>query len=77
MNLIYLCFELPYLTKFHVELNQVNSSETKIFMTKKIIAGLAECRRSMVLTFLAVQSSRILEFLPFNPKLVVVDLMFD
>jgi len=77
MNLIYLCFELPYLTKFHVELNQVNPSETKLVMIKKIITRLAESRRSLVLTFLAVQSSRIFEFLPFNPKLVVVDLMFD
>jgi len=72
-----LCIEVPYLTKFHVELYEVIPSETRIMMTKKIITGLAESRRSMVLTFLAVQRSRIFEFLPFNPKLVFVDLMFD
>jgi len=54
MDLMNLCFDVPYLTKFHVELYEVIPSETRIMMTKKIVTGLAESRRSMVLTFLAV-----------------------
>lgn len=69
-------YELPYLTRFKFEAFVELKENTQVWVNKKAVDGLL-VEKNMILNQLIAVNKHIASYLPFNPQLIAVDLLFN
>lgn len=69
-------YELPYLTRFKFEAYVELKENTPVWVNKKAVDGLL-VEKNMILNQLIAVNKHIASYLPFNPQLIAVDLLFN